>query len=42
MSIKVLLADDAEVTRRAIKRLLESQDGIEFIGEATTFAQTMR
>jgi two-component system, NarL family, response regulator DevR len=42
MSIKVLLAEDAEITRRAIKRLLESQDGIDFIGEATTFAQTMQ
>src|ERR1700722_20507900 len=41
MSITVLLADDSEVMRRAIKSLLEADPEIQLVGEATSFAQTM-
>ena len=40
--IKVLLADDNEVIRRAIRRLLEEEPEIELVGEATTFGQTIQ
>jgi chemotaxis response regulator CheB len=41
MPIKVLLADDSDVVRRAIRRLLEDQPEIELVGEAADFAQTI-
>jgi two-component system response regulator DevR len=41
MAIKVLLADDSELVRRAIRRLLSGQPQIALIGEATDFAQTL-
>jgi DNA-binding NarL/FixJ family response regulator len=40
--IKVLLADDNEVVRGAIRRLLGEEAGIELVGEATTFGQTIQ
>ena len=42
MSIRVLLADDSEVVRRAISRLLEQDPEIELVGEAADFAQTIQ
>jgi DNA-binding NarL/FixJ family response regulator len=36
--IKVLLADDSDVARRAIRRLLEENPMIELVGEADSFA----
>lgn len=40
--IKVLLADDNEVVRRAIRLLLGDEPEIELVGEATTFGQTIQ
>jgi DNA-binding NarL/FixJ family response regulator len=40
-SIKVLLADDSEIVRRAIRQLLATQCEIEIVGEAADFAQTV-
>jgi DNA-binding NarL/FixJ family response regulator len=40
--IRVLLADDNEVIRRAIRQLLEEQPEITLVGEATGFAQTIQ
>jgi DNA-binding NarL/FixJ family response regulator len=42
MPIKVLLADDAQMMREAIRRLLGGEPGIELVGEAADFAQTIR
>jgi DNA-binding NarL/FixJ family response regulator len=42
MPITVLLADDTAVMRKAIRRLLESEPGIEIIGETADFAQTIK
>jgi DNA-binding NarL/FixJ family response regulator len=41
MSITVLVADDSEVMRGAIKSLLEGDPEIQLVGEATSFAETM-
>jgi DNA-binding NarL/FixJ family response regulator len=38
----LLLADDSEIIRKAVKRLLESESAIEIIGEATNFAETIQ
>jgi DNA-binding NarL/FixJ family response regulator len=38
----LLLADDSEIIRKAVKRLLESEPAIEIIGEATNFAETIQ
>jgi two-component system response regulator DevR len=40
-SIKILLADDSEIVRRGIRQLLATQTGIEIVGEAASFAQTV-
>jgi len=40
--IKVLLADDNETVRAAIKNLLSSEPQIQLVGEATTFDETLR
>ena len=40
MPIKVLLADDSDVMRRAIG-LLEQHSDIELLGEANNFTQTV-
>jgi DNA-binding NarL/FixJ family response regulator len=42
MSIKILLADDSEIVRRGIRQLLATQTGIEIVGEAANFAQTIQ
>jgi DNA-binding NarL/FixJ family response regulator len=42
MPIKVLVADDTEFIRRAIRRLLDFQPEIEIVGEAADFAQTIK
>jgi chemotaxis response regulator CheB len=42
MSIKVLLADDSEIVRRAIRALLLGQPEIELVGEAADFPQTIQ
>jgi chemotaxis response regulator CheB len=42
VSIRVLLADDSEVVRRAISRLLEQDSEIELVGEAVDFTQTIQ
>jgi two-component system response regulator DesR len=41
MTIKVLLADDSELVRRAIADLLKIDPEIELIAECASFAQTM-
>jgi chemotaxis response regulator CheB len=40
--IKVLIADDSDVMRTAIRRVLIEDDRIEIVGEASTFARTMQ
>jgi DNA-binding NarL/FixJ family response regulator len=42
MPTKVLLAEDSEVVRRAIRQLFEEESEIELVGEATNFAETMQ
>lgn len=39
MPITILLADDSEVVRCAVRQLLERQADLEVIGEATSFAE---
>jgi len=41
MSIKVLLVDSSDVMRSAIRQLLKNELGIELIGTATSFAETL-
>jgi DNA-binding NarL/FixJ family response regulator len=41
MPIKVLLADDTELIRRAIRRVLENHPEIQLVGEASDFAQAI-
>jgi two-component system response regulator NreC len=40
--ITLLLADDSDVARRAIKLLLEAEPKIELVGEAACFADMVR
>ena len=42
MSVKVLLADDSEIMRQALQRLLKSEPGLVIVGEADTFAATVQ
>lgn len=42
MPIRVLLADDTDVMRGAIRRILENQPEIELVGESADFAQTIQ
>ncbi|MDP9340042.1 MAG: response regulator [Acidobacteriota bacterium] len=42
MSIKVLLADDSDIMRRAIRGLLQDEPRIELVAEAVSFAQAMQ
>jgi DNA-binding NarL/FixJ family response regulator len=42
MPIKVILADDSDVMRVAIKRLLEEERRIEVVGEAENFVKTIQ
>jgi two-component system response regulator DevR len=41
MSIRVFLLDDHELVREGIRSLLEGEDGIEVVGEASTAAEAM-
>jgi DNA-binding NarL/FixJ family response regulator len=41
MAVRVLIADDAEVIRKAITDLLASEPSIEVCGEARTFSETL-
>jgi DNA-binding NarL/FixJ family response regulator len=41
MSIKVLLADDSDIMRSAIRRTLQEEPRIQLVGEAFSFASTM-
>jgi DNA-binding NarL/FixJ family response regulator len=42
MSVTVLLADDSDLVRRAIRRLLTDHPQVRLVGEATDFSQTIR
>jgi DNA-binding NarL/FixJ family response regulator len=42
MPVKVILADDSELMRSAIRRLLEQEPHIEVVGEAENFARTIQ
>ena len=42
MPIRLVLADDSDVMRPAIVRLLKDEPRIELVGEATSFADTLR
>lgn len=42
MCVTVLLAEDAEVMRLAIRRVLDVEPGIELLGEAVTLSQTLQ
>src|SRR5258708_334895 len=41
MSVRVFLADDAAVMRKAIRRLLSNREGISVVGEASNFYETI-
>jgi DNA-binding NarL/FixJ family response regulator len=41
MCVRVFLADDADVMRRAIQRLLSNREDISLVGEASTFYETI-
>jgi chemotaxis response regulator CheB len=42
MPIKVLLADDSDAMRSAIRRILDDEPRIVVVGEAATFAKTIQ
>jgi DNA-binding NarL/FixJ family response regulator len=42
MAIKVLIADDTDLMRRAIRTVIETESRIQIVGEAATFGQTMQ
>jgi DNA-binding NarL/FixJ family response regulator len=42
MSIRVVLADDAEIVRKAIRKLLEENPEISIVGEADNIAETLK
>ena len=42
MSIKVLLADDSQAIRSAIRKTLAEEPQIEVVAEASTFAETIQ
>jgi two-component system response regulator NreC len=39
---KVLIADDSEIMRTAIRKLLQEESNIRVVGEAATFAETVQ
>lgn len=39
---KVLIADDSEVMRTAIRKMLQGESSIDVVGEASSFADTMQ
>ena len=42
MCVKVFLADDAEVMRKAIRRLLSDREDIAVVGEAANIRETIQ
>jgi two-component system response regulator NreC len=42
MCVNVLLADDAEVVRRAIRNVLSGREDIKVVGEAATFPEVLQ
>jgi two-component system, NarL family, response regulator DevR len=42
MSIKVLIADDTEMMREAMRRVIEEEPRIKIVGEASSFGQTVQ
>jgi chemotaxis response regulator CheB len=42
LSIKILLADDSDVMRQAIAKLLNEEPSTELVGEAKGFAETIQ
>ena len=42
MAIKVLLADDTDLMRQAIRKLITEDPRIELVGEASNFGQAMQ
>lgn len=39
---KVLIADDSDVMRTAIRKMLQAESNIDVVGEAATFAETVQ
>jgi len=39
---KVLIADDSDIMRTAIRKMLQEESNINVVGEASTFAETMQ
>jgi DNA-binding NarL/FixJ family response regulator len=42
MSIKVLIADDTDIMREAMRKVIGEEPRIEVVGEASAFAQTVQ
>src|SRR6266481_4087963 len=42
MCVKILLADDAEIMRKAIRKLLADREDIAVLGEASNFRETIQ
>jgi len=42
MAMTVLLADDSEIMRKAIRNLLQTSNGFPVVAEAATFAEVLR
>jgi len=42
MAIRVLIADDSDVMRAAIARTLQADPALEVVGEAASFAETLK
>src|SRR5216684_5373615 len=42
MCVKVFLADDADVMRKAIRSLLSNREDISVVGEASNFLETVK
>jgi DNA-binding NarL/FixJ family response regulator len=42
LPVKILLADDSEVIRKSIRRLLDGEPDLQIVGEACDFAETVR
>ena len=42
MAIKVLIADDTDLMRRAMRKVIETESRIQIVGEASNFGQTMQ
>jgi DNA-binding NarL/FixJ family response regulator len=41
-TVRVLLADDSDIMREAIRKLLDGESSVEIVGEAPTFAATIQ